>query len=281
MSLRSDKMRTQFRVSRVICITLFFMTLISITACGTFRAGVPGGFVGQWKCEELASDGETDTSFYEMRIEEDGHFSMYDFAAGNPGISGVMGNDTGSTIDCQFDMDDFDVPFCWKIDSEEAMLDYELKEDTLRLGHNDVWMVFHRLDGESEKAEQEETEAENPYSGVTTMDSADVEAFAKKVRKAYLSEDWKTISEVIDYPITMKQETKVNTEEEFLKYMEGQTIDPNSLKAMEEENCRNMFTNGQGICMADGEVWFLDVNFDGIEQTGDPLLKIITVQGLK
>ena len=33
--------------------------------------------------------------------------------------------------------------------------------------------------------------------------------------------------------------------------------------------------------MADGEVWFLDVNFDGIEQTSDPLLKIITVQGLQ
>lgn len=33
--------------------------------------------------------------------------------------------------------------------------------------------------------------------------------------------------------------------------------------------------------MADGEVWFLDVHFDGIEKTGDPLLKIITIQGLQ
>lgn len=53
------------------------------------------------------------------------------------------------------------------------------------------------------------------------------------------------------------------------------------MKAMEEENGRNIFANGQGICMADGEVWFLDVSYDGIEQTGDSLLRIITLQGLK
>ncbi len=128
----------------VIALMGVILMALVLGGCGDAKAGVPEGFAGEWQCEDVASDGETDTSFYAMTIEEDGHFSMYDFAAGNPGISGVMKNDTGSTIDCDFNMDDFDVPFCWKIDSEEATLDYELEGETLRLGHNGVWMTFHR-----------------------------------------------------------------------------------------------------------------------------------------
>lgn len=123
---------------------LILMIAIILSACGSFQAGVPDGFAGQWKCEDTASDGETDTSFYEMTIEKTGQFSLYDAAAGNPGISGEMGNDTGSSIECRFNMDDFDVPFCWTIDSSKDSLDYELSDDTLRLGHNGVWMIFHR-----------------------------------------------------------------------------------------------------------------------------------------
>ena len=130
---------------RTICIIILCLGMI-LSACGSFQAGVPEGFPGEWRCEDTASDGQTDTSFYEMTIAEDGTFSMYDFAAGNPGISGEMGNDNGNSIECRFDMDDFDVPFCWTIHSAKDSLDYELSEDTLRLGHNDVWMTFHRID---------------------------------------------------------------------------------------------------------------------------------------
>lgn len=142
----SKKKRKQRRQKSIIISALILMMALVFTSCGSFQAGVPDGFTGHWKCEAIASDGETDTSFYEMTIEENGHFSMYDAAAGNPGISGEMGNDTGSTIECRFDMDDFDVPFCWTIDSSKATLDYELSDDTLKLGHNDVWMTFHCAD---------------------------------------------------------------------------------------------------------------------------------------
>lgn len=153
------------RVRNVVITVLLMLMILPAAGCGSsdtgvpdasdadvpdaFDAGVPDAFIGQWECEDMASDGQTDTSFYEMYIEEDGYFSMYDAAAGNPGISGYMGNDSGSTVDCEFSMDDFDVPFCWTIDDEKATLDYELAEDTLRLGHNDVWMTFHRMDGDA------------------------------------------------------------------------------------------------------------------------------------
>ncbi len=124
---------------------LVHVLLVVVCGCGSFHAGVPDAFVGQWTCEELASDGKTDTGFYELYIEEDGFFSLYDAAAGNPGISGQMGNDTGSRIECRFDTDDFDVPYCWDIKSAKDVLEYELNADTLKLGHNDAWMTFHRV----------------------------------------------------------------------------------------------------------------------------------------
>lgn len=126
--------------------------LVTASACRPFQAGVPDGLVGLWDCDEYASDGKTDTSFYELRIEEDGSFSLYDAAAGNPGISGQMGNDTGSRIECRFDTDDFDVPYCWDVRSSRDTLEYEIYADTLRLGHNGVWMTFHRMKDETRQA---------------------------------------------------------------------------------------------------------------------------------
>lgn len=123
---------------------LVVLTLLTASTCKAFHAGTPDAFVGQWECENYASDSQTDTSFYEMRVEADGYFSIYDVAAGNPGVSGLMGNDTGHTVECRFDMDDFDVPRCWDINTSKAVFEYELDDDTLRLGHNNVWMTFHR-----------------------------------------------------------------------------------------------------------------------------------------
>ena len=119
-------------------------TTSETTAETSAASVVPAGFVGKWKCEPTASDGETDTSFYAMYIRGDGYFSMYDEGAGNPGISGYMSNDTGSSVYCRFNQDDFDVPFCWTIETADDTLDYELTGDVLKLGHNDVWMTFNR-----------------------------------------------------------------------------------------------------------------------------------------
>ena len=46
---------------------------------------------------------------------------------------------------------------------------------------------------------------------------------------------------------------------------------------MENEPCDDLFANGQGIMLADGLIWFRDVNYDGITQNGTPSFKIITV----
>ena len=116
------------------------------------------------------------------------------------------------------------------------------------------------------------------YSGVTTMDSGIVEAFAENVKQAYLDGDWETIAVLINYPITMYPDKVINSEEEFLAYVNGKTVSESDRAEMENETCKDMFYNGQGICMGSGQIWFIDKSYMTDEEQ---LLKIIAVSGLE
>ena len=154
------------------------------------EAVVPEGFIGSWSCEEKASDGKTDTSFYAMYIKKNGYFSIYDQEAGNPGISGKMKNDTGTSVDCEFEMDDFDVPSCWKLGSPEDKLDYELDGDTLKLGHNDVWMIFHREEGD----EEDEIEYEHMPESLDDLISYELpKDYLPDMKYKYNDEEWNPV----------------------------------------------------------------------------------------
>ena len=144
---------------------------------------------GYWGCEKTASDGKTDTSFYAMYIKKNGYFSIYDRAAGNPGISGYMSNDTGSTVDCVFEEDDFDVPFCWKLDIKGDKLNYEIEGDPLKLGHDDVWMIFKR-----EESEEEDVDYKNmpqPIDDLLTFDLP--KGYESDTKIKYNDEEWTSI----------------------------------------------------------------------------------------
>ena len=119
-------------------------------------------------------------------------------------------------------------------------------------------------------------EEEVSYDAVTAMDSADVEAIARTVRDAYLDEDWETVSEHLSYPVIVGG-VPLNTTDDFLKYMEDKTIAPGDRDALQNETCENMFLNGQGICLGDGEIWLRDPNYMTNEQ---PVLEIIALNGI-
>ena len=107
-------------------------------AAAGFTAGVPASFVGMWDCEE--------EGYLALRISADGDFSLYD-TCGNPGISGVMGNDNGSTVTCRFyPGEDFDPPFCWrgKLKNTTDVLQYQSGSKVLRLEHNGAWLTFRK-----------------------------------------------------------------------------------------------------------------------------------------
>ena len=98
-----------------------------------------------------------------------------------------------------------------------------------------------------------------------------------EVKQLFLQKDWETLSGMMDYPVRLFGETDANNKEEFLAAMNGHEFPDSSFKAMENEPCNDLFANGQGIMLADGLIWFRDVNYDGITQNGTPSFKIITV----
>jgi hypothetical protein len=55
--------------------------------------------------------------------------------------------------------------------------------------------------------------------------------------------------------------------------MDGE-VSEDFLKAVEEESCKDMFANYQGICMQDGEVW---ISQRGDEPDAEP--KVIALNG--
>ena len=118
------------------------------------------------------------------------------------------------------------------------------------------------------------------YSGVTTLDAARVEAFAAWARQLYLNGDWDAIAQLIDYPITLVPDVEIKDADAFVAFMEDKAVADSDLEAMAAENCVGMMSNGQGICLGSGELWLRDIAFDGVEQVGEPALRIVAINGL-
>lgn len=114
------------------------------------------------------------------------------------------------------------------------------------------------------------------YASVTAMDKAQVETVVGfNVRTWYLSENWYAMADMIRYPITIN-DTELADADAFLDYMNDKTIAESDRQAMLEEDCLDMFVNGQGICMGSGQIWLNDYYMTDVE----PTLQIIAVNGI-
>lgn len=114
------------------------------------------------------------------------------------------------------------------------------------------------------------------YASVTAMDKAQVETVVGfNVRSWYLSENWYAMADMIRYPITIN-DTELADADAFLGYMNDKTIAESDRQAMLEEDCLDMFVNGQGICMGSGQIWLNDYYMTDVE----PTLQIIAVNGI-
>ena len=115
------------------------------------------------------------------------------------------------------------------------------------------------------------------YTMVTAMSADQVEKLAAQIRMAYLNKDWSAIADLIDYPITIDK-TELKDKDAFLRFMGTAAVAEGDRMAMEEEDCRDLFVNGQGICMGSGQVWLNDKNY---MTDKSPELKIITLSGIE
>ena len=122
------------------------------------------------------------------------------------------------------------------------------------------------------------TEEEAYYSLATGFSKNETEQYAEKVKQLFLDRRWEALAEEIRFP-AMIDGTEVGTKEDFLKLDLENGLNPYFFVELEEETCREMFCNYQGIMMgATGRVWIADVPVGNGSSRG---LKIIAVNGLK
>ena len=114
------------------------------------------------------------------------------------------------------------------------------------------------------------------YRVFTYMDKASVEKIAAEVRELYLAEDWEGIKKYVKYPVNVCGVTAEN-EAEFDKAIKGKKVTAEDRKAMEDENCKDMFSNSHGLCFGSGEIWMQD---SSALTDQDPEIHIITISGI-
>ena len=160
-------------------------------------------------------------------------------------------------------------------DGERYALSWE--DDQEHIADGTVFIGGQQPAEETGQAEEAAEGDPAYYASVTAMEKSEVESLTATVREAYLAEDWATIAGLIRYPISMYPDVKVGSGEEFLAYMNGKTVHESDRAAMEAESCRDMFFNGQGICLGDGEIWMNDIHYMTDET---PELEIVAVSGI-
>ena len=112
----------------------------------------------------------------------------------------------------------------------------------------------------TETTVQDLEEAQNAdyYSVCTNYSKSEVEQFAKEIREFIIAEDWKRLSEYVVYPITIAGVTYEDSTS-FLAAPFEAHLDEDSIEAIRNESCIDMFCNYAGIMMGNGEVWIGEV----------------------
>ena len=124
---------------------------------------------------------------------------------------------------------------------------------------------------DSESSDSSDT-SETDYSAGTNAEAAEVEEFAQKIKSTVENGDWETLAGMAEYPV-MVNGAQVASKDELLSNINEKGVSENFVNAIKNESCSGMTVNGQGVAMADGEVWFRD-SLEGND------LVIITFNGL-
>ena len=116
------------------------------------------------------------------------------------------------------------------------------------------------------------------YAMVTAMDKFEIETvIGFNVRRAYLRQDWLVLADMIRYPIKIN-DTELADKDAFLGYMVDKRVADSDWDVMNEEECLDMFVNGEGICMGSGQVWLNDASY---MTDKEPKLEIIAISGIE
>ena len=159
----------------------------------------------------------------------------------------------------------------------------DAKDDTENVTTQEVEATTEETEGAEEKKEEVETveATEAADDSKEAADEAVVESFAEKVKTAIVNSSWSDLGDMISYPITVGG-TEVADKDAFVNKMNEATVSSAFVDAVSNADCSELFANGQGISIGNGEVWFLDYAYDavGLVENGEPDFKIITLNGI-
>ena len=96
------------------------------------------------------------------------------------------------------------------------------------------------------------------YSAVTDIPAEEVEAFAKIIQYNMLQRNWEPLHSKVQFPVTIQDE-EVTDFEAFDEWMDAFSRYYVYTDRMEQETCRAMFCNWQGISVANGLFWINEV----------------------
>ena len=130
---------------------------------------------------------------------------------------------------------------------------------------------------ETTRQDAEEAQNEDYYFICTNNSKSEVERFAKEIRELVLTKNWENLSEYVVYPITMAGVTYEDSTS-FLAALFEAKLDEDSIEAIRNESCTDMFCNYAGIMMGNGEVWIGEVLNEDYSSAG---LRVIGLNILK
>lgn len=120
------------------------------------------------------------------------------------------------------------------------------------------------------------------YSVATDIPAGMVEEFAAEIRSNLLEEDWEAFSRKVQYPISIMVRGLGDDTDVRERYITGDgggmvglflrnSVNSSFLEEIRREDCKDLFCNWQGICMADGRIWINEI---------DGQLKITAINGV-
>ena len=107
----------------------------------------------------------------------------------------------------------------------------------------------------------------------TKANYSEVCEYAKKVKDLALAKDWKTLGDMINYPVEDADGTVLKSKDDFVKYASTPGFDKTFSDSLSKWSVDAVWFNSQGACINDGSIWFQDYG------TNDPEFKIKSFWG--
>lgn len=114
------------------------------------------------------------------------------------------------------------------------------------------------------------------YNGFSAMEKGLLESYAMDIRNACLDGNWEYIADLARFPILVNGSSYADREA-FLSLMAESTFSDAARAELEQENCHDMFYNGQGLCLGGGQVWLLDPSY---MTENEPTIQIISLNDI-